>query len=290
MTLTTRNLIPADFDAANEIIMAAFQSPDNFHKELEFYLALEPEGWFIAELDGQPVGMVGAVTYETYAYIGMMVILPSMQRRGIGQVLMGNILKWIEASGCPIVLLDASVAGRPLYEKLDFIHDGETARYFLTGQPVRMPSPAASILISSHNIHPMQSADLQAVIELDTAVVGGNRAKLIRRLFAEFSNRAFVAVDDTGRLTGYVIALERRIGPIIAENITIAEALLATVLTLPFDGTAIVIAPLNDPAIHDILIAYGFEQHRVLPHMRLGGSQHPGRREWLYGQVSFAIG
>lgn len=290
MTLNIRNLIPADFDAANEIIMAAFQSPDNFHKELELYLALEPAGWFIAELDGQPVGMVGAVTYETYAYIGMMVILPSMQRQGIGQALMGHILKWIEASGCPITLLDASVAGRPLYEKLNFIHDGETARYFLTGQPVRTTSPAASILMSSQNIHPMQAADLQAVIELDTVVSGGNRAKLIKRLFAELSNRAFVAVDDTGRLMGYAVALERRIGPIVAENITIAEALLATVLTLPFDGSAIVIAPLNNSAIHNILISCGFEQQRILPHMRLGGSQHPGRREWLYGQVSFAIG
>jgi hypothetical protein len=48
--------------------------------------ALQPDGWFVAELDGQWL-MVGTVDYGEFAYIGLMAVHQRCSARGIGRAL-----------------------------------------------------------------------------------------------------------------------------------------------------------------------------------------------------------
>jgi GNAT superfamily N-acetyltransferase len=46
---------------------------------------------------------------------------PAWRRRGIAELLMRHILDWTRAEGITRVVLHASAAGRPMYERLGFV-------------------------------------------------------------------------------------------------------------------------------------------------------------------------
>src|SRR5262245_3409659 len=116
--ITIRILSGEDVDIADAIMIPAYGVPRSRKRDLRRYLALQPDGWLLALLDGEPAGMGGAIDYGPFAYIGLMAVLPALQRRGIASAIMEQLLAWIAARGCPTVLLDASPAGERLYEKL----------------------------------------------------------------------------------------------------------------------------------------------------------------------------
>src|SRR5512136_2677608 len=117
MEISIRNLSAADIEAADRIAQAAFGTPENRVAEMQRFLEMQPDGWFVAEQSGLLLGMVGAVDYGAFAYIGMMVVWPEFQGRGIGRLLMERLLGWLDQRGTPS-LLDATEMGYPLYKKL----------------------------------------------------------------------------------------------------------------------------------------------------------------------------
>ncbi|HVB75167.1 MAG TPA: GNAT family N-acetyltransferase [Ktedonobacteraceae bacterium] len=68
--------------AKDEVVKAAYNNPAGRPETLYRYLALQPDGAFIAQEDGRIVGFGGAINYATFGYIGLMSVHPAMQRRG----------------------------------------------------------------------------------------------------------------------------------------------------------------------------------------------------------------
>src|SRR5437660_4039743 len=95
MSLSIRAMTCADLETAGNIVTAAFGSPYSRADEVRRYLALQPDGWLLATLDGRPVGTVGAMDYGPYAYISLLSVHPAAQRRGIVLALMQHILAWL---------------------------------------------------------------------------------------------------------------------------------------------------------------------------------------------------
>src|SRR5512144_255210 len=129
--ISIRVLTEADLDIADAIMIPAYGVPRSRKRDLRRYLALQPDGWLLALLDGEPAGMGGAIDYGPFAYIGLMAVLPALQRRGIASAIMDRLLAWVAARGCPTALLDASPAGERLYEKLGFVDDDTVVQYIL---------------------------------------------------------------------------------------------------------------------------------------------------------------
>src|SRR5262249_55194053 len=127
MPLAIRTMTAADVAAADAVAVAAYDSPTSRGAEIRRYLDLQPDGWFLAygERD-HPVGLGGVINYGPFAYIGLLGVLPTMQRRGVGQAIMEHILAWIRARDIPIALLDASSVGEPLYRRLGFVPDDQS--------------------------------------------------------------------------------------------------------------------------------------------------------------------
>lgn len=282
MDITVRGLTTADIAAADEIFRSAFHTSVDRMADLELYVALQPDGWLLATVQGMPVGLVGAVDYGPFAYIGMMAVRPEFQRRGIGHQLMRQLLAWLDARGTPMALLDASEAGAPIYVQLGFVQE-DLARLF--EHPHYTPSRSRP-----DHVHHLQRQDIQSVADLDTPIFGANRASVFHSLLAEFPERAFVARDEAGQVTGYLFAQPRRLGPWVAKRPQDAEMLLQAAMTLPFEAAPIVIAPEMNAAAIELLEHSGFQFMRSCRHMRRGGSNMPSRRALIYGQTSFALG
>lgn len=278
-----------DIPAADTILCMAFGTPGSRAEELHRCLSLQPDGWLLALIDGEPVGMVGAIDYGPFAWVGLMAVHPKVQRQGIGYLLMSHILAWLEARGCPLVRLDATQAGSGLYRKLGFIEAGFTRMILdLKLEPLPDNSIAAAAMLE---------ADLPEVAALDAAVFGAHREALLQLYWRQFPGRSFAARKPGGELAGYLIAQITKIGPWISTSTMAAEALLSLALPLPFDGPMKMIVPSENKAAVLLFNRLGAVEGQSHLHMVKGISARliqpvnlPGQREFIYSQASFAVG
>ena len=282
MTISLRQMTPTDIAMVDSILIAAYASPGSFQEELTHYLALQPDGWFIALLDGKPVGAGGVVDYGPFSYLGLIGILPDQQRRGIGRALTEHLLTWLSRQQCPIALLEASPAGAPLYTKLGFQVDDTTLAFQLTGPVPHAPSSIA--------IEPLQSTDLAELIALDAPRFGANRSNVFSIYLASYPERCFVSRNPQGHITGCIVGQADALGPWIAQSHEEAEALLAHALTLAFQHPPRIRVPVSNHRARSLVQAYGFHEVRALKHMRRGGIQPPQQRENIYALATLAIG
>jgi ribosomal protein S18 acetylase RimI-like enzyme len=279
MQLTFRTITEQDVPAANELLLAAFNGIVN---DVSRCLPLRPNDWLFALSDDRPVGMGGATHYGPFSFIGMMGVSPAMQGHGVGRAIMEELLRRIEARGCPTVLLDASEAGARLYPRLGFVEDDGVT--LLRRDDTLKITPSHNDAISL-----LQTSDLPELVAFDAAYFGAKRGHVLASYLADDPQRAFIARDPDGSITGFLIAQENTLGPWTAKNVEVAEQLLSRALALPFAGSPRAIIPASNQQGMRLLQRYGFREQRTLAHMRLGPSV-PGRdRRHIYGQASFAI-
>jgi GNAT superfamily N-acetyltransferase len=88
--------------------------------------------FFLAELDGRPVGMAnvkhyarmpaaGMVSAGVWGYVGNVFVLAEHRGAGIGQILMGRIVQWAGEHGLEHLRLAPSARSVPFYARLGFV-------------------------------------------------------------------------------------------------------------------------------------------------------------------------
>lgn len=87
---------------------------------------------FVAEVDGQVVGsascqrfaglypLILKASYRDYGYIWGVYVEPAYRRQAIATRLMQQTIDYLRAIGCTQALLNASVLGKPVYDRLGF--------------------------------------------------------------------------------------------------------------------------------------------------------------------------
>lgn len=281
MTISIRTMTEADLELADAIQSEAY-GVGGRRELMQMYLRLQPDGWLLASLDGEPAGLAGATDFGALAYVGLVSVRPALQRRGVALAMMRHLLAWLRGRGCPSVVLDASAAGAPLYDRLGFVEDEQT---HIFRQDDCAPGPYAA-----ERVRQIGAADLPALAAFDAPIFGAGRAALLAELLAANPGRALLAHDADGAIAGYLFAQRQVIGPWAARAPAAAEELLRAGLALGFEGPPRVVAPGSNPAAAAMLMRYGFSPWRSLSHMRLGGDGPPGNRALYYGQTTLAVG
>jgi GNAT superfamily N-acetyltransferase len=277
-----RQMTPDDLDAAATLLTEAYGRPDPWRDEVEYYLTLQRDGWFVASIDGDIIGMGGAHDYGPFASIGLMATHPSAQRRGVARMILDRVISWLRDRSCQVAVLDASIAGAPLYERYGFLDDGLTALFRRD-----IPDPTSAI---PDGVTPMRQSDVAQVASFDAPLFGANRVNVLESMLSLAPDRAFLVRDRSGNLTGYLFAQAQRLGPWMATTPGAANNLLTAALTLPFDESPGVLVPSANLSATPLLEARGFTLQRALRHMYLGPAAPLQDRARVYGQTSFAIG
>ena len=235
-------------------------------------IRLEPAGCFAAREDGRLVGTVTTTSYgRTLAWIGMMVVHPEFRGRGIGAALMRMALGHAHDQGIACVKLDATPAGRPLYESLGFTLESELERWQGRAEPA---AGAASVAGGEPDDARSDADAMQSLLSIDRAAYGADRSRLLTALAADALGGPLLLKADGGRAEGGALMRPGRsatyIGPVIATSAAVAERLLDAMLARSAGAEVCVDWNPNGRFAAGAFAARGFARRRGLARMRLG--------------------
>ena len=207
--------------------------------------------------------MVGTTTTTVYgpdlAWVGMVLVDPEYRRRGIATALMEVALDHLRARGVRTIKLDATPAGRPVYERIGFVPENLLERWAGTGLP------------SANRQEGFSPGTWEQIAVIDRAVFGADRAAFMRTIIAD-SGPPITTTVDRGGVGGYAFARPGRraayIGPVVAEDAGTAARLLTTVA----GGLGPLFIDIDPafPGAVDLVRELGFVRQRELLRMRLG--------------------
>ncbi|HXZ20259.1 MAG TPA: GNAT family N-acetyltransferase [Candidatus Acidoferrales bacterium] len=255
-------------------------------EDWERFLAANPEGCFVAEVNGQVAGTAATIIYENrFAWIGMVLVDPAERGKGIGTALLERAIQHLEAKRIPCMKLDATPQGKPIYERLGFQVEYEIERQSLTRDSLR-PGPPVAAAGASPNHHAVFGAAEAAdsLLALDREVFGADRSALLRSV-ARGAPALVAVVSSRGAVEGFALArqgsLADHLGPWVASNGAAARRLLETFLVRSLRPVVFVDVLRDNPWAPALLAASGFKFSRTLTRMYRGENAHPGRPDFL---------
>lgn len=191
------------------------------HRLEDWQLMLRLGTGFVAQENGTVIGTGLCWKFgNAHASLGMIIVSPERQGKGIGRELMNLLL---EELGDRCILLTATPVGQPLYEKLGFVPTGTVDQHQGTMQQT---SPLA--LAAGECIRPVAAGDLQALAALAMRALGMSREEMMAQLLNVAEG---VLIEKDGEALGF--SMMRRfgrghvIGPLVAPDTERAKALIA---------------------------------------------------------------
>jgi len=204
---------------------------------------------------------------DRFGWIGMVLVTGAQQRRGLARWLLRHSIEALEARRL-VPLLDATPAGRAVYLDLGF-EDCWSLRRLVLRQPPRAGAAAA---VEGVRLHPLKPADWPAAIAYDCAVFGAERGTLLRRLAERLPPAALIA-ERGGEIAGVLLGRDGRLmnqlGPLVADDDTVARALLGRAVVAVGAPLAIDVAD-RHARLGEWLGALGFTSERPLTRMICG--------------------
>jgi len=280
-SLCIRQLAERDLSFADQV--RALAGWNQTVQDWERFLALQPAGCFLAEWQGTPAGTATTTIYDsTLAWIGMVLVHPDYRRRGIGQALLRHCIRFLHDRGLRCIKLDATPAGRPVYESLGFQTEWTLTRW------MGAPSPQ-SPTHANPTPRPWRSVDLPAITSLDAKAFGVVRQRLFETLIPQ-SLAAQVAEDASGRLQGFGLlrpgSRAHYLGPVIASSQAAGLEVVASLLTHSEGHEVYWDIPDRNLALVSWAEHQGWTRQRPLTRMFLGQNTadgEPGRQIALSG-------
>ena len=243
------------------------------------YLSYDPEGCFVAEVEGKPAGTATTIHYgDRFGWIGMVLVHPDFRRLGIGTQLLNRAIARLKECGVRGIKLDATPMGRKVYVPIGFVDEYELSRY-------EGIAPAVDPTAVTH-VTAFASADFDDVVRLDAEGFGAERAAVLQSL-AERNPELCFALSDSAGFAGFLIAREGasavQIGPWIARNADVAEKLLRAFFARAKGRRVFVdvVAPNSSATV--LIRSHGFTVQRTLTRMFLGENAHPGVPSLVFG-------
>lgn len=226
------------------------------------FLAMESKGCFVAGLDGLPVATTTTCIFGPVAWIAMVLVERSARRKGVATALLMHALHFLDEQGVRTVRLDATAAGRPVYEKLGFVPEYALTRY--EGIPRRID---AALSVTG------MTADLLGeVVALDRRMTGTHREKMLTRLFEE-SPEAMHVVRRSSQLEGYATVRRgenaTQVGPCVATAYA-GPSLLADALSCCAGRPIFIDIPRDNAGAIQIAETAGLKAQRHFTRMHRG--------------------
>jgi len=187
-----RAMMPADVGPAAEMIRQGEWGDRSVF--LSWAVAFPPSHVFVAEDTGRIVGTGIATANGPVGWVGTIFVAPDRRREGLGDALTRTVIDDLESRGCRTLVLTATDAGRPLYERLGFEAQMPQGFFMAAGLPPNEVDNA---------VRPFDPTMFQGIVTLDRVATGEDRSAVLERLASPESSR--VLLDADGALRGFLI-------------------------------------------------------------------------------------
>jgi len=252
-------------------------------RDFEELLEYDPHGCFVGEIGSEPMGMVCAVSYGEFGFIGYLIVLESCRGQQNGRTLMEYGMRYLSTLGAKSILLDAVPKALTLYERLGFRRICKSLR--LEG--------TISGKMQKH-VRDMKQEDLAQISDMDASLFGGRRDRFLRMRFSTHPEYCKVLAIETG-IQGYIMGSTTtnsvRIGPwVMKKTDNSAEHLLLS-FGKDTSGETLKIGVLetNSRALN-LLYKYGFKVKSFSWRMVYGEDTEATQSNNLYAIYSPARG
>jgi GNAT superfamily N-acetyltransferase len=246
------------------------------------FATVDPEGFFIGEIDGEPAATVSCVNYDArFSFLGFYIVRPDLRGRGYGLRIWNAAIAHAQER---VIGLDGVVAQQENYRKSGFRLAYANVRY--GGAIAAPPAPAPAGVVALAEIA------FAAVAADDATVFPAPRAAFLRAWIDTPGHLGRALVRD-GKLAAWGVIRPSRtgykIGPLVADDRVAAEVVLAALLKGAGDGEVFLDVPsVNGDAValaQDLGLAPVFETARMytgaIPSLRL---------ERVFGVTTFELG
>lgn len=245
-----------------------------------FYSA-DSQGFMGGFLDDKLAATISAVRYgESFGFIGFYIVQPEYRGRGLGMRLWKAAMAGLAGRN---IGLDGVVAQQERYRQVGFTTAYRNVRY-----KGRIHSNASS----SDDVAPLQAIPFEQVVDYDGKLFFTPRPAFLHPWIHQTKALSLGCVKD-GRLRGYGVIRQCevgcKIGPLFAENETIAEALFLALAAWANGQDLYLDIPLPNEAAGRLVQKYGmspvFETARMYT-----GPRPPIDLSKVFGVTSFELG
>ena len=277
--LQIRNLRPEE--TALAIDWAAAEGWNPGLADAACFALPDPQGFFVGEIDGEPVATVSCVNYDDrFAFLGFYIVAKGFRGSGHGLRIWNAA---IAHAGARVIGLDGVVAQQDNYKKSAFRLAYANIRY--GGIVAAPPKPPAEIVALDEI--PFE------IIEADDATVFPAARSAFLRAWINTSGHVGRALLRDGRLTAWGVIRPcrtgRKIGPLVADDRAAAMAVVQALLTHADGGEVF----LDVPAVNAEAIALASELglKPVFETARMYTGPIPQLRiDRVFGVTSFELG
>lgn len=277
--LRIRNLGPEEIPLAVDWAAAEGWNPGL--ADASCFATPDARGFFVGEIDGEPVATVSCVNYDDrFAFLGFYIVRADLRGSGHGLRIWNAA---IAHAGGRVIGLDGVVAQQDNYRKSGFRLAYANIRYGGSAvAPVKPPTDVVAL-----DTIPL------AIVEADDATVFPARRSAFLRTWITTSGHVGRALVRNGKLAAWGVIRPCRsghkIGPLVADDRAAAEAIVQALLPSAGGGEVF----LDVPAVNGEAIALAealglkpvFETARMYT-----GPIPPLRIERVFGVTSFELG
>ena len=219
------------------------------------------------------------------AWIGMVLTSESFRRRGLATANLRWAIRRCEELGL-VAGLDATPAGREVYRPLGFEAEFGLTRFKAEASAAMAGAPEGVTL------RPMLVDDLDRVAQADADAFGAERHHLVAYLRKSAPESGWVA-ERGSDLAGFVLGrpgrLARHIGPLCAQDVEVAGALLGRALGDRQEPVSIDV-PDDRSAFAAWLEQHGFARVRPFTRMLKDARSGPGDPRRLFASAGPELG
>jgi len=247
------------------------------HDADSFY-STDPDGFFLAEVEGEPAGCISAVAYdETFGFMGFYIVRPELRDHGIGMALWDAAIEYM---GGRVIGGDGVVAMLDKYTQCGFRIAHNNARYEGVGR---------TSAVRLNDLTDVPLADLAAY---DRQFFPAPRPAFLYNWITR-PGTCSRAVMAGGQLAGYGVIRPCRSGfkiaPIFADSPEIAEELYTSLASFAADEPVFLDIPVCNQAARELVERHNMKM--VFETARIYRGTPPALPlDRIYGITSFELG
>jgi GNAT superfamily N-acetyltransferase len=251
----------------------------------ETFYSADPQGFFVAELDGEPIATVSAVNYDdTFAFCGLYIVKQEYRSKGYGMLITDACLAH---AGNRITGGDGVLAKVPVYKRIGYVPIHKSIRFQLSS-----PRGLEKNATQASNIRELKDVPFAEVDRFDRLHFPAKRSAFLHKWISQSGSHAYGWVEND-QLHGYGVirrcASGHKIGPLFAENVTIAAQLFKELCLEAVEYPIYLDIPEPNKDAHTLVNHFGMLPGFEVMRMYRNGIADLNLNQ-IYGFTSFELG